>query len=317
MIVRRKIDMAKILVTENVHKVGPELLRAAGHQVVMADRDMDIVKREIVDADAVFTRILNLTPELLDTAKNLKHISKHGVGVDNIPVDYCRAHGIAVTIAPGANSQSVAEHALALMLTLAKNLKAVSNAYKKIGFAAKNSAPGMEIAGKTVGVVGCGRIGSRMTRMCLGLEMKVLVYDPYVDTIPAGAEKTDDLDGLFAQADVVTLHCMFNNETRNLVSARCLSLMKPTALLINCARGPIVDEPALITALQNGQIAGAGLDVTAHEPCEPDSPLFRMENVILTPHYAPTTREASYKVSQIAAQNILDILDGKKPEGWV
>lgn len=307
--------MAKILVTENVHEIGPATLRNAGHKVIMADRNMDIVIKEIVDADAILTRILELPASLLENAKNLKHISKHGVGVDNIPLDYCREHGIAVTIAPGANSQSVAEHALSLMLALAKNLKRVSNAYQKIGFAAKNSDPGMEIDGKTVGVIGCGRIGSRMARMCVGLGMRVLVYDPYLDQIPPGAEKISRCDELFQQADVVTLHCLLSSETQHFVSARELSLMKPTAVLINCARGPVVDEPALIEALQKGRIAGAGLDVTAHEPCEANSPLFQMENVILTPHYAPTTREASYKVSQIAAQNILDILNGKKPEG--
>ena len=161
--------MAKVLFTENVHEAGPDLLRKAGHEIVMADRDMGIVNKEIVDSDAIVTRILELPVPLLETAKKLKHISKHGVGVDNIPVDYCREHGIAVTIAPGANSQSVAEHALALMLALAKNLKSVSNAYQKIGFAAKNSPPGMEIDAKTVGVIGCGRIGSRMARMCVGL----------------------------------------------------------------------------------------------------------------------------------------------------
>ena len=309
--------MAKILFTENVHEVGPSMLREAGHEIIIANRDMDVVNKEIVDADAIITRILDLPVPLLETAKKLKHVSKHGVGVDNIPVDYCREHGIAVTIAPGANSQSVAEHALAMMLALAKNLKLVSNAYQKNGFAAKNSAPGMEIDGKTVGVIGCGRIGSRMTRMCVGLGMRVLVYDPYVDQIPDGAEKINDCDELLRQADVITLHCLLNDETVNLISARELGLMKNTAILINCARGPIVDEPALIEALQKGQIAGAGLDVTKHEPCEADSPLFQMENVILTPHYAPTTREASYKVSQIAAQNVLDILNGKKPEGWV
>lgn len=309
--------MAKVLVTENVHEIGPTILLEAGHEVIMANRNMDIVTKEIVDADAIITRILELPVPLLETAKNLKHISKHGVGVDNIPVDYCREHGIAVTIAPGANSQSVAEHALSLMLALAKNLKLVSNAYQKIGFAAKNSPPGMEIDGKTVGVIGCGRIGSRMVRMCVGLGMRVLVYDPYIAQIPAGAEKINDCDELFRQSDVVTLHCLLNDETAHLVSTREFGLMKPTAILINCARGPVVDEAALIEALQKGQIAGAGLDVTNHEPCEADSPLFQMENVILTPHYAPTTREASYKVSQIAAQNVLDILDGKRPEGWV
>lgn len=309
--------MAKILITENVHEIGLQLLQAAGHQIITADRDLEIIEREIVDTDVVFTRILDLPVSLLETAKNLKHISKHGVGVDNIPVSYCRDRGIAVTIAPGANSQSVAEHALSLMLALAKNLKFVSNTYQRKGFEAKNSAPGMELEGKTVGVVGCGRIGSRMCRMCAGIGMRVLVYDPYADHIPAGVVKITDRDQLFQQADVVSLHCLLSDETYHFVSARELGLMKPTAILINCARGPVVDEPALIEALQKGQIAGAGLDVTANEPCEAGSPLFGMENVILTPHYAPATREAAYKVAQIAAQNILDVLEGKKPEGWI
>ena len=310
--------MAKILITEAVHPVGPELLTAAGHQVVYADRDMDIVRQEIVDADAVFTRILELPGNLLATGKNLKIISKHGVGYDNIDIEYCKAHGIAVTIAPNANSLSVAEHAFALMMTLAKNVIPVSREYKEIGFAAKNHAPGIELTGKTLGVIGCGHIGKHLVHMCQGgFDMRVLIYDPYLQAVPAGTELVSDLDKLLQQADVVSLHCLLTDETRKMINRERLAQMKSSALLINCARGPIVEESALIEALQNGKLAGAGLDVTDPEPVAPDSPLFQMDNVIVTPHYAPTTLEASIRVSQIAAENINAYLAGREPVGRI
>ena len=307
--------MSKILFTENVDPAGPELLEKAGFELIMADRDSRIIEENIKDAEAVLTRIYELPSDLLETGKNLKIVSKHGVGYDNIPVAWCKAHHIAVTVTPGANSQSVAEHTITLMLALAKNLMTVTRAYKKIGFAAKNSAPGMEILGKTLGIIGVGHIGTRVAKMALGLGMKVIAYDPYVTEVPTGAVLTNNKEEVIQKADVLTLHPVLNEETRNIIGKKELSLMKPTAFLINCGRGPLVDEPALIEAMQQKKIAGAGLDVTWSEPCSPDSPLFQMENVILTPHYAPTTRESARNVSLAAAQNILDVLAGKKPEG--
>ena len=287
--------MAKILITESVHPIGPELLTAAGHTVVYADRDMDIIRREIVDADAVLVRIIELPGSLLATAKNLKIVSKHGVGYDNIDLDFCKSHGIAVTITPNANSLSVAEHAFTLMLTLAKNIIPVSNEYRTVGFAAKNHAPGIEMTGKTLGLIGMGRIGKHILHMCKdGLDMHVIVYDPYISEV-----------------------CLLTDETRKLIDRERLALMKPTALLINCARGPIVDEAALIEALENGRLAGAGLDVTDPEPVAPDSPLFKLPNVIVTPHYAPTTVESATRVSKIAAENINAVLAGQEPVGRI
>ena len=300
--------MAKILITESVHPIGPELLTAAGHTVVYADRDMDIIRREIVDADAVLVRIIELPGSLLTTAKNLKIVSKHGVGYDNI----------AVTITPNANSLSVAEHAFTLMLTLAKNIIPVSNEYRTVGFAAKNHTPGIEMTGKTLGLIGMGRIGKYVLHMCKdGLDMHVIVYDPYISEVPEGVEKVDDLSELLRRADVVTLHCLLTDETRKLIDRERLALMKPTALLINCARGPIVDEAALIEALETGRLAGAGLDVTDPEPVAPDSPLFKLPNVIVTPHYAPTTVESATRVSKIAAENINAVLAGQEPVGRI
>ena len=308
--------MAKILITETVHAVGPEILTKAGHQVVYADRDMDVIRREIVDADAVFVRIIELPRELLATGKNLKMVSKHGVGVDNIDLDYCKEAGIAVTITPDANGLSVAEHAFALMMSLAKKIIPVSKAYREIGFAAKNSPPCIELSGKTAGVVGLGKIGKRFANMCrFGFGMKVLAYDPFVTEAPEGVTLVSDLDELLRQSDFVSLHCSLVDGTRKIMNRERLAAMKPTAILINCARGPLVDEEALIEALQSGKLGGAGLDVTDPEPVSPDSPLFQMDNVIVTPHYAPTTLEAAMRVSQIGAENIVAYLSGGEPVG--
>lgn len=308
--------MSKILITESIHPAGAAQLVLGGHTVVFAERDMDVIRRELVDADAVLVRIVELPGALLSTAKKLRVVSKHGVGYDNIDLDYCRAHGIAVTVTPNANSISVAEHTAALLLALSKNLIPVADEYRTAGFSAKNHAPGMELSGKTLGLIGLGRIGTHVARICRdGLGMQVVGYDPYLRAAPEGVTLTDELETLLRCADVVSLHCLLTDETRGLLDRQRLAMMKPGALLLNCARGPIVDEAALLDALQRGALGGAGLDVTDPEPLAPDSPLFRMPNVIVTPHYAPTTREAAERVSRIAAENILAVLSGQRPEG--
>ena len=269
--------MAKILITESVHPIGPELLTAAGHTVVYADRDMDIIRREIVDADAVLVRIIELPGSLLATAKNLKIVSKHGVGYDNIDLDYCKSHGVAVTITPNANSLSVAEHAFTLMLTLAKNIIPVSNEYREIGFAAKNHVPGIEMTGKTLGLIGMGRIGKHILHMCRdGLDMHVIVYDPYISEVPEGVERVDDLSELLRRADVVTLHCLLTDET-----------------------GSVTSRPAPASL----PFSSASMSAAS--------------SVIVTPHYAPTTVESATRVSKIAAENINAVLAGQEPVGRI
>ena len=308
--------MAKIIVTEQIDPVGITLLRAAGHEVeeLGLKGGVEISAGQV--ADALLVRIAEVTGELIAACPKLKVISKHGVGVDNIDLDAAKAHGVAVTITPGANSTSVAEHAFALLIALAKNLPTVCGKYREIGFAAKNCAPGVEISGKTLGIIGCGRIGSRIAQMAHGgFGMRVLAYDPYITEAPEGVELVDERDRVFAESDFVTLHPVLNKETAGSVGAREFGLMKRGAIFINCGRGPLVDEAALIAALQSGQLGGAGLDVTAQEPCPPDSPLFAMPNVLLTPHYAPTTTEAAVAVSRMAAQNVIDILNDMPVEG--
>ncbi|MBQ1834470.1 MAG: hydroxyacid dehydrogenase [Oscillospiraceae bacterium] len=310
--------MAKIIVTEQIDPVGIALLRAAGHEVeeLGLKGGVEIPAGQVADADALLVRIAEVTGELIAACPKLKVISKHGVGVDNIDLDAAKVHGVAVTITPGANSTSVAEHAFALLIALAKNLPTVCGKYREIGFAAKNCAPGIEISGKTLGIIGCGRIGSRIAQMAHGgFGMRVLAYDPYITEAPEGVELVDERDRVFAESDFVTLHPVLNKETSGSVGAREFALMKRGAIFINCGRGPLVDEAALIAALQSGQLGGAGLDVTAQEPCPPSSPLFAMPNVLLTPHYAPTTTEAAVAVSRMAAQNVIDILNDMPVEG--
>lgn len=310
--------MAKVLISEKVNAIGPELIAAKGHEAIqMPSIELTDLKKYIKDADALLVRILPITRELMESAPNLKIISKHGVGVDNIDLEAAKDLGIIVTTTPDANGLSVAEHTVALMLSLAKNIVPVSNAYRETGFGAKNYREGMEISGKTLGVIGCGKIGSRTATMCRnGFNMKVLVYDPYIDTVPEGCELVTDIERIFKEADVITAHCFLSPETTHIIGEPELAMMKQTAILLNCARGPVVDEAALIKALQENKIAAAGLDVTESEPLDPASPLFAMKDrVIVTPHYAPTTREAATRVSRIAAENIVNCLAGKAVVG--
>lgn len=312
--------MAKVVVTERIDPVGVALLKAAGHEVTELDMKggVPVESASVRDADALLVRIAEVQKSLIDSCPHLKLISKHGVGVDNIDVEAAKANGVAVAIAPGANSTSVAEHAFALLMALAKNLPTVCGKYREIGFAAKNCVPGIEITGKTLGIIGCGRIGSRIAKMAHGgFGMKVLAFDPYLAEVPEGVELVRDRDRVFAESDFVTLHPVLNRETEGSVGAREFALMKRGALFINCGRGALIDEDALIAALQSGHLGGAGLDVTAQEPCPPDSPLFAMSNVLLTPHYAPTTHEAAAAVSRVAAQNIVDFFDRKPIEGFL
>ena len=310
--------MAKVVIAEQIDPVGIGLLKAAGHEVVELDMKggLPVDPARVQDADALLVRIVEVTKELIDGCPNLKLISKHGVGVDNIDIEAAKAKGVAVTIAPGANSTSVAEHAFAMLIALAKNLPTVCGKYREIGFAAKNCAPGIEITGKTLGIIGCGRIGSRIAKMAHGgFDMKVLAYDPYITEAPEGVELVTDRDRVFAESDFVTLHPVLNKETEGSVGAREFALMKQGAIFINCGRGPLIDEQALIDALQSGHLGGAGLDVTAQEPCPPENPLFHMPNVLLTPHYAPTTTEAAIAVSRVAAQNVIDFFNDQPIEG--
>lgn len=287
-----------------------DLLKANGCEVKKleaADGPIEEqLKKEIVDADAVIAGLEDYTPELIASAKNLKVISRYGVGYDKVDVAAAREHGVAVTITPGANGDSVADLAVALMLDLARNVTVMDNSIKA---KAQKRPSGLEMWQKTLGIVGAGRIGQGVGKRCRGFDMKILAYDMFESEAfkeETGAQYVD-LETLLKESDFITIHSPLTPETENMISTEQFKMMKNNAIIVNTARGGIIDEAALYEALKTGEIRGAGLDATVDEPPY-SSPLMELENCILTPHAGAATAEASSKMSYMAAENALAVL---------
>jgi glycerate-2-kinase/phosphoglycerate dehydrogenase-like enzyme len=244
----------------------------------------------------------------------VKVISRHGVGMERIDLAAAAELGIRVTNTPQANSVSVAEHVVALMLALAKNVRTLDRATRSGAFELRHTCLSVELRGKVLGIVGLGKVGSQLARIAsLGLGMKILAFDPCQSMPMAGVELASSWDRLFALADFVSLNLPLNPETRGIVGMREFRLMKASAYLINCSRAELVNEAELIQALREKVIAGAGLDVFAHEPPAPDNPLLCLDNVVLTPHTAAHTRDAMINMATHAAQGIIEVLSGRQP----
>jgi D-3-phosphoglycerate dehydrogenase / 2-oxoglutarate reductase len=249
----------------------------------------------------------------LEASGEMKVVTRIGVGFDAVDVPALSKRKVPLMVAGTANSPSVAEHAMFMMLTLAKRATEMHSIVRDNRWAARLGMLPYDLFGKTVLIVGFGRIGSRTARRCLAMEMTVLVYDPYksaADIKAAGCEPVTDLDAALPRADFVTIHCPKNPETVGMFNAARLKLMKPAAYLINTARGGIVDEKALHDALVSKRLAGAGLDVFEQEPPPARHPLLALPNVIMAPHVAGVTREAVDRMSEQTARNILSALDG-------
>jgi D-3-phosphoglycerate dehydrogenase len=272
-------------------------------------------------ADGMILRTnIAMTRALIEKAPRLKIIARTGAGVDNVDIEAATERGILVCNTPAANNLSVAEHTLALLLGLAKDLPAMEKAVRSGAWKQRNSGAPVELAGRTLGIVGMGRIGSLVARKCaIGLGMKILAYDPYAASSFADTDYTftPTLEALFAASDFITLHCPNIPETRGMVTRALLFSMKKSAFLINCARGGVVDEDALLEALREKRIAGAALDVLAAEPPPADSPLLKLDNVLLTPHSAALTQEASIRMASEAAQAVVDYFTNKAPKDVV
>jgi D-3-phosphoglycerate dehydrogenase len=291
------------LENESPDEVSAPILSTAHVYQIGAARD-ELARHFHVDAD------------LLRRAPNLLLVSSNGAGFDPVDVEACTAAGVVVVNQSGGNANSVAEHALGMLLTLSKRIIEADRALRREANVNRNALMGTEAQGKTIGIVGLGNVGRRIAELCRGLlHMNVVAYDPYLsatEMAARGGEKVE-LDDLLRRSDYVSISCPLTKDNRGMIGARQFALMQSHAYFITTARGFIHDEAALAEALRNKQIAGAGLDVWAKEPPPPDHPLLQFDNVLASPHTAGVTKEARENMARIAAQQVLDALDGKRP----
>jgi D-3-phosphoglycerate dehydrogenase / 2-oxoglutarate reductase len=296
-----------IVVADPISQRGLELLRKPGWNVITPSRDELI--ESLATADALIVRsATQVTAQILEAAPNLRVIGRAGVGVDNVDLDAATRRGVLVMNTPGGNAVSVAEHTLALLMSVARRIPQHSAAIHA-GRWEKSGSQGVELRGKTLGLVGLGRVGNEVARRARAMEMVVLAYDPYVSESAArdAGVELSGLNELLERSDFVSLHAALSPATEKLINAEKLSHFKPGAVLVNAARGELVDEVALADTLRSGKLSGAGLDVFAIEPPQ-DSPLIGLENAVFTPHIAGSTREAQEEVGTLIAQQVSDYL---------
>ncbi|MDA8400220.1 MAG: phosphoglycerate dehydrogenase [Actinomycetota bacterium] len=305
--------MARVLVTEKLAETGLEVLRAAGHEVdVQLDTGPEELLEIVAGAHALIIRsATTVTSEVLSRGKDLVVVGRAGIGLDNVDVATATKRGVMVVNAPQSNILSAAEHAMALMLAQARN---VPQSYAAIlaGKWERSRWQGVELYGKTLGIIGLGRVGALVAQRALAFGMRLVAYDPYVSAERARQINVAmlDLDDLIATADFVSIHLPKTPDTMGLVDRKLLLKAKPGIRIVNTARGGIIDEDALAEAIRDGRVAGAGLDVFAHEPCV-DSPLLELDSVIATPHLGASTAEAQDKAGVTIAEQVNLALAGE------
>jgi D-3-phosphoglycerate dehydrogenase len=320
--------MNKILVVEHIHPAGEAMLARKAELVYPRPQNEEGILAAIGDCNALVARNTKITRRIMEAAPRLAVIGRHGVGYDTVDIGAATDLGIPVVYTPAANTESVAEIAVGFIICLCRKIIQAHGAMQSeellsdtVTLPIMTKQRGLvntDLWGKTLGVIGVGRIGSSVSRkVTAAFNMRVLGYDPYVDAekiADVGAQKVDRLEEMLPQCDFVNVHCSGGAETRHIINARTLALMKPGAYLINTARGTIVDEAALIEALQGTRIAGAAIDVYDPEPPRPGNPLLHMENVIVTPHFCAQTEESLYNMATMVAQGVLDVLEGRRPQ---
>ncbi|MGA8971487.1 MAG: phosphoglycerate dehydrogenase [Pseudolabrys sp.] len=304
--------MPKVLISDALSPAAIQIFKDRGIEVDFQPalgKDKEKLASAVGNYDGLAIRsATKVTAKIVEQAKNLKVIGRAGIGVDNVDIPAATARGIIVMNTPFGNSITTAEHAISLMLALARQIPE-ADASTRAGKWEKNKFMGVEIFGKTLGVIGCGNIGSIVADRALGLKMKVIAYDPFLSADRAndlGVEKVE-LDDLFKRADFITLHAPLTDKTRNVVNADAIKAMKKGVRIINCARGGLVDEAALYEALKNGHVAGAAFDVFVTEPAT-ENPLFGLPNVVCTPHLGASTSEAQENVALQIAEQMSDYL---------
>lgn len=307
-----------VAVADPIHAAGLKRLRDSYDVALLPEMPPAEVAKAIAAAEAIVVRVYKIDSALLDSAKRLKLVAKHGSGVDNIDIPAATERGILVANTPGgANSTSVAEGAVTLMLSVLRRVREMDACVRQDRFNERWKLSLHELWGKTVGLVGFGQIAKVTARICgAGFDNKVLAYDPFVDAATmrqAGVAKVDSLAELAAQVDVLSVHAPLSKATQHLVNAEVLAAMQPHAIVVNTSRGGLIDEAALIAALQAGRIAGAGLDVFEQEPPAADNALKRFDNVVMSPHVAGVTEDSLRGMAMNVADVIDNVFAGRQP----
>ncbi len=315
----------KVIVAEHIDEKGVQMLKQSDRvELIYFNHPVpdDVLNQALKGAHAIMVRSKKLTRKMIEAAPHLEIIAKHGVGVDKIDIQAATDAGVPVTITPEANSDAVADLAVAMMLNLSRNVSKADFDLKNGQFTRREHYTGAELGGKTLGIIGLGRIGSRVARRCsLGFGMTLLAYDPFISAEYANqfnAKLLDALEPLLAASDYVTIHTPLTDLTKNMIRAKELQMMKSDALIINTARGGVINEDDLYRALSEKWIRGAGLDVFVKEPPLPDeNPLLQLDNIIATPHLGSAARESSVKMASQAAEEILRVVQGSRPKNLI
>ena len=303
-----------VLLTGSMAETALARISAVADVQQVPDTRPDTLRAAVRDAEVLVVRTM-LPPDIFAHAPRLRGVVRQGVGLDMIPMDAADAHHLPVANVPGSNRHAVAEHVLACLGELQRRVARMDRALREQGWATSRALadPGRELFGQTIGIVGLGSVGLRLAEICHhGYGMRVIGHQRRLDALPdfVGGLPLDDM---LARSDIVALCCPLTAETHHLLDARRLALMRPTALLVNVARGAVLDESALVDVLRSRRIAGAALDVFAEQPLAPSHPLLQLDNVLLTPHVAGLTIESMARMSEGAADEVLRILAGERP----
>ncbi len=310
-------DKKKILVIQNIHEEGINLLKKNTDYKyeIIENIDYEILKKKIVDCDGLSIRTAKLPADIIDLGKKLKIISRHGVGYDNIDLNSSKKNNITISITATANAVAVAEHVMFMLLSISKGKSMYDENVKSGKFNERNKLPKtIEMWKKNILIFGFGRIGQKLIKRCLGFEMNVFIYDPFVDenTIASfGGKKIEDLKSTVKYIDAISIHMPLNDETKNMINLDLMKQMKKNCIIINAARGGIINENDLNEALNKNYIYGAGLDVFEDEPPKSDNPLLKNDKVFLSPHTAAFTKECMERMGKETIQNIIDFFDKK------
>jgi D-3-phosphoglycerate dehydrogenase len=306
----------KIGLVGSIHELGWEVLRSQGHSIVeVTDVSANNLKKELADVSGIVLRTAQMPNEVIDACPNLQIIARHGVGYDNVDLSYLNKKKIALGVTGTANAVSVAEHVMTFFLQLTKNIHLSDELTRKGKFQEKGNLPSFfELYQKNVLILGFGRIGQAVAKRCLGFEMNVYVYDPYVskDTIEKKGCHSISIEDSLKLADFISVHLPLNDETKNFINAKSLQEMKDSCVIVNTARGGIINEQNLYQALKDKKLRAAGLDVYEQEPPPSDHPLFDLSNVLLTPHNAALTLECRMRMAVEVCETVSFYLKNKE-----